>query len=167
MLFWKYAEIVDVDALRRDRSFNLSICFTPEIRVRGVYLFFLLKLFIPSMFFCNLEAIFNALQCFLIHMLACSDGLRHCSSAARRHHKHVLSSLRWTMPFLLLEIHSKRRGRRRVWRRLSDVLLFKGIAHTNASHVHIVHSQRKKGKKRVPRLLDDSWLHPPGFRFTK
>lgn len=36
---------------------------------------------------CNLGDIFNVLQCFLICMLACSDGLQHCSSMPHWHQK--------------------------------------------------------------------------------
>lgn len=34
---------------------------------------------------CNLEDMFNAVPCFLICMLACSDGLQHCSSMPHWH----------------------------------------------------------------------------------
>lgn len=36
---------------------------------------------------CNLGDIFNVVRCFLICMLACSDGLQHCSSMPRWHQK--------------------------------------------------------------------------------
>lgn len=36
---------------------------------------------------CNLGDILNVVQCFVICMLACSDGLQHCSSMPRRHQK--------------------------------------------------------------------------------
>lgn len=83
-------EIGDVYAIRCGHFFNLSIFFSRRDQGQGyTSLFLITSETIPFLCFvwCNLGDIFNVLQCFVICMLACSNGLQHCSSMAHQHQK--------------------------------------------------------------------------------